>query len=72
MAKSGWQAYFYSHVKPSSGMSSTPHMQANLWAAFLWAAQATKVDLFKQRVYDATRRLMTLYPGTRLVLTALN
>jgi hypothetical protein len=61
MAK-GWRGYFDGLVDETA-TTSTPHMQSNLQASFLWAGEVTGVALFQQRVYEAVRRLMSRWPA---------
>lgn len=57
LEKNGWRHYWQSlHVDYS------PHMQAWLWACFLWAHNKSGFEPFLTRAETGVRRLMEAYP----------
>ncbi len=54
LGREGWQHYF--HRKDF--VSYSPHMEAYLWACFLWAYQRTGYEMFYQRAENAIRMTM--------------
>ena len=58
LGREGWQHYF--HRKDF--VSYSPHMEAYLWACFLWAYQRTGYEMFYQRAENAIRMTMLSTP----------
>jgi hypothetical protein len=54
LGREGWQHYF----NRKDFVSYSPHMEAYLWACFLWAYQRTGYDMFYQRAENAIRMTM--------------
>ena len=52
----GWQPFFQRRI-----VSYSPHMEAYLWACYLWAYQRTGYDLFYVRAENAIRMTMAQY-----------
>ena len=44
-------------------VSYSPHMEAYLWACFLWAYETTRDPLFLERAENALRMTMAVYPS---------
>ena len=62
MQHNGWKSYFNtSRWQANCGNACTIARQATLWSAFLWAGHYTGIELFGQRVYEATRHQMALW-----------
>ena len=62
MRANGWQSYFNStRWKANSGNDCTIARQATLWSGYLWAGHYTGIELFGQRVYEATREQMAIF-----------
>lgn len=58
LTKNGWRPYF-----DSDFVRLSPHYEAYLWAAFLWAYQHTGDELLYERTTKAIRRTMENYPN---------
>ena len=56
LSKQGWQPLFRRKIT-----SYSPHMEAYLWACYLWAYQHTGYDLFYNRAENALRMMMARY-----------
>ena len=54
LGREGWQHYF----QRKDFVSYSPHMEAYLWACFLWAYQRTGYEMFYQRAENAIRMTM--------------
>jgi len=54
----GWQPFFRRDI-----VSYSPHMEAYLWACFLWAYQQTGYELFYERAENALRMTVAQYPN---------
>jgi hypothetical protein len=54
--KSGWKPFFQRRI-----VSYSPHMEAYLWACYLWAYRQTRFDMFYQRPENALRMTMAQY-----------
>jgi hypothetical protein len=54
----GWQPFFRRRV-----VSYSPHMEAYLWACYLWAYRQTGYPLFYERAECALRMTMAQYPN---------
>jgi hypothetical protein len=52
----GWKPFFERKI-----ISYSPHMEAYLWACFLWAYQKTGYELFYNRAESAIRMTMDVY-----------
>ena len=53
LSAQGWQPFFRRSI-----VSYSPHMEAYLWACYLWAYDKTKYDLFLERAKTAIRMTM--------------
>lgn len=58
LSSQGWQAFFRRNL-----ISYSPHMEAYLWACFLWAYEQTGYALFYERAENALRLTMAQYPN---------
>ncbi len=56
LSKTTWQTYFNRKT-----VSYSPHMQAYLWACYLWAYERTGYALFYERAQNALRMTMETY-----------
>ncbi len=54
LGREGWQHYF----ERKEFVNYSPHMEAYLWACFLWAYQRTGYEMFYQRAESAVRMTM--------------
>jgi hypothetical protein len=54
LGREGWQHYF----DRKEFVNYSPHMEAYLWACFLWAYERTGYDMFYQRAENAIRMTM--------------
>ena len=57
LSRKGWKPYF-----TGSPVSYSPHMEAYLWACYLWAYRQTGYELFYARAENALRMTMAKYP----------
>ncbi len=53
-----WQEFFNRDI-----VNYSPHMEAYLWACYLWAFDKTRDSLFLQRAESALRMTMRVYPS---------
>ena len=58
LSSQGWQPFFRRSI-----VSYSPHMEAYLWACYLWAYQQTGYELFYERAENAVRMTMKQYPN---------
>lgn len=58
LSSQGWQPFFRRDI-----VSYSPHMEAYLWACYLWAYRQTGYELFYERVENALRMTMEQYPN---------
>jgi len=58
LSAQGWRPFFRRSL-----VSYSPHMEAYLWACFLWAYQQTGYELFYERAENALRLTMAQYPN---------
>ncbi len=58
LSAQGWQPFFLRNI-----VSYSPHMEAYLWACYLWAYQRTGYELFYERAENALRMTMAQYPN---------
>lgn len=56
LSAKGWRPFFEQKI-----VSYTPHMEAYLWACYLWAYRQTGYELFRQRAENAIRMTMAEY-----------
>jgi hypothetical protein len=59
LTEQGWRPFF-----EREHINYLPHMEAYLWASYLWAYQQTGIDLFYQRAENAIRMTMAVYPDS--------
>lgn len=57
LEKNGWQHYYNGNA-----MNLSPHMEAYLWACFLWAYDKTGDPIFLERTKKAIKTTMEGYP----------
>ncbi len=57
LSRRGWKPYFL-----GAPVSYSPHMEAYLWACYLWAYRQTGYELFYERAENALRMTMAKYP----------
>lgn len=57
LSQRGWKPYFM-----GAPVSYSPHMEAYLWACYLWAYRQTGYELFYERAENALRMTMAKYP----------
>lgn len=58
LQENGWQHYYEGKV-----MNLSPHMEAYLWACFLWAYDKTGDPIFLERTKQAIKTTMEGYPN---------
>ena len=58
LSQRGWKPYFL-----GAPVSYSPHMEAYLWACYLWAYRQTGYELFYERAENAIRMTMEKYPN---------
>lgn len=56
LSAQGWEPFFRRNI-----VSYSPHMEAYLWACYLWAYERTKYPLFLERAKTAIRMTMEQY-----------